>query len=248
MENYNKNSELDPYVKLICVLGKIAEKREAENWESEKLFKAIEAEARLMKKYSQSWTRGVVTALAFAFLVPFITLKEKSSSIWEISYFWGIILPLVITFFLLFLPPGKGMTFSNGTPIKVKGQLWKKVIYYILAWVPWYSCLVLRLGIDPLQGIWITPVSLVVLIIFAITKTPINTQKVQKKPKKIAKNDYKRLRSHQISGGLDPDAIPPVFMTAENKEAFLRMTPTQWTRLGHRLKAAGYKDVMKNGG
>lgn len=248
MVDFKNNPLSDPHAKLINVLSKIAEKREAENQErEEELFKAIEAEARLMKKYSRSWTKGVVIAMLFAFLVPFITMKEKSSSIWEISYFWGIIFPIAITLFMLGEPPGKGATFSDGTPIRVKDQLWKKFVYYILALVPWYSCLVLRFRVDPLQALWITPVSLVVLIILALTKTPVSTQANPQRVKKVTETDYRRLRSHQISGGLNPDAMPPIFMTPANKDAIMRMTPSQWTRLGHQLKAAGYKNVMKKG-
>ena len=247
MIDQNKNLMPESYAKLVNVLGKIAEKREAENQESEKLFKAIEAEARLMKKYSQSWTKGVVIALVFAFLVPFITLKEKSSSIWEISYFWGIIFPLVITIFMLFEQPGKGMTFSNGTPIKVKGQLWKKAIYYILAWVPWYSCLVLRLGVDPLQGLWMAPVSLVVLIILALTKDKVSAQTDPLGVKKVYAEDYRTVKINQRSGGLNPDAMPPILMTAANKDEIMRMTPQDWNLIGLRLRQAGYKNVLKKG-
>lgn len=247
MVDLNKNPLPDPHAALINVLGKIAEKREAENQEREEIFKAIEAEARLMQKYRRSWTRAVVIALVIAILVPVIIMKEKSSSIWEISYFWGVIISLVITFLMLFVPPGKGATFSDGTPIKVKGQLWKKIVYYTLAWVPWYSCLVLRFGVDPLQALWITPVSLVVLIILSLTKTPVSTHTNPQRVKKVTEMDYRRLRSHQISGGLNPDAMPPIFMTAANKDAIMRMSPTEWTRLGHRLKAAGYKNVLKKG-
>lgn len=247
MTDFKNNPLSDPHAKLINVLSKIAEKREAENHEREELFKAIEAEARLMKKYSRSWTKGVVIALLFAFLVPFITLKEKSSYIWEISYFWGIIFPLVITIYMLFLSPGKGMTFSNGTPIKVKGQLWKKAVYYILAWVPWYSCLVLRLGVDPLQALWITPVSLVALVIFALTKASTGAQTEPTEVKKVYAEDYRMVRLRQNSGGLNPDTMPPILMTAANKDEIMRMTPQDWNLIGHRLRQAGYKNVLKKG-
>lgn len=247
MVNFNNNSLLDPHVKLINVLSKIAEKRKAENHESEEIFKAIEAEARLMKKYRHSWTRAVVIALLIAILVPSITMKEKSSSIWEISYFWGVVFPIGITFFMLGEPPGKGATFSDGTPIKVKGQLWKKVVYYILACVPWYSCLVLRFRVDPLQALWITPVSLVVLVIWALTKDKVSAQTDPLGLKKVYAEDYRTVKLHQKMGGLNPDTMPPILMTAANKDSVMRMTPQDWNLIGHRLHQAGYKNVLKKG-
>lgn len=244
----NKKIQMpDHYAELIKVLGKIAEKRETENQEREALFKAIESESRSMKKYCQSWTKAVVTALLIAFLVPFITMKERSSSIWEISYFWGIIFPLGITFFMLFEPPGKGLTFSDGTPIKVKGQLWKKIIYYILAWVPWYSCLVLRFGVDPLHALWITPVSLIVLVIWALVKDKVSARTDPLGVKKVYAEDYRTVKINQRSGGLNPDAMPPILMTSANKDAIMRMTPQDWNLIGHRLRQAGYKNVLKKG-
>lgn len=248
MVDFKNNPLSDPHAKLINVLSKIAEKREAENQErEEELLKAIEAEARLMKKYSRSWTKGVVIAILFAFLVPFITMKEKSSSIWEISYFWGIIFPIAITIFMLGEPPGKGATFSDGTPIRVKGQLWKKFVYYILALVPWYSCLVLRFRVDPLQALWITPVSLVVLVIWALTKDKVSAQTDPLGLKKVYAEDYRTVKLHQKMGGLNPDTMPPILMTAANKDSVMRMTPQDWNLIGHRLHQAGYKNVLKKG-
>lgn len=63
------------------------------------------------------------------------------------SYLWGVIIPLGITSFMLCEPPGKELKYSNGASIKVKSQWWKKFIYYILAWVPWYSCIVIRFSL-----------------------------------------------------------------------------------------------------
>lgn len=127
----------DPRRELVTVLAKIAEKRE-----KEELFKIIEAESKLLQRYKRCWVMSFVTALLTAIFVPYITIKEKSSSIWEISYFWGVIIPLVLTFFMLCVQPGKGLTFSNGTAIRFKGLGWIKFFYYILAWMPWYSCIV----------------------------------------------------------------------------------------------------------
>lgn len=247
MVDFNNNPLSDSHAKLINVLSKIAEKRKEENHEREELFKAIEAEARLIKKYRQSWTKAVVIALVIAILVPFITMKEKSSSIWEISYFWGVIFPLVITLFMLFEPPGKGATFSDGTPIKVKGQLWKKAVYCILAFVPWYSCLVLRFGVDPLQALWITPASLIVLVIWALTKDKVSAQTDPLGLKKVYAEDYRTVKLHQKMGGLNPDTMPPILMTAANKDSVMRMTPQDWNLIGHRLRQGGYKNVLKKG-
>lgn len=239
MVDLKKKPLPNPRRELITVLAKIAENRE-----KEELFRGLEEESKLMQGYKRCWTRAVIIALLTVIWIPVIIIKEKSSSIWEISYFWGIIIPLGITFFMLFEPPGKTMTYSNGTPIKVKGQWWKKIIYYILAWVPWYSCIVLRFGVHPLHGLWVTPVSLIVLIIWAMTggKTVPHSERIGKS---VSAADYRKVRNRQIAGGLNPDALPPVFMNSANKDAIMRMTSGDWYRVGNRLRQAGYKNVFK---
>lgn len=226
----------DPRRELVTVLAKIAEKRE-----KEELFKAIEAESKLIQRYKRCWINAVIIALLTVIWIPIITIKEKSSAIWEISYFWGVIIPLAVTFLMLCVPPGKGMRFSNGTRIKVKGLWWLKLLYYILAWVPWYSCIVLRFNVHPLHALWVAPVSLVVLVLWAMfggEPDPNGTGGVYTE-------DYRSVRLRQESGGLNPNALPPVFMNAANKDAILRMTPQDWHSVGLKLRAAGYKNVMK---
>lgn len=228
----------DPRRELVTVLAKIAEKRE-----KEELFKAIEAESKLIQRYKRCWINAVIIALLTVIWIPIITIKEKSSAIWEISYFWGVIIPLAVTFLMLCEPPGKGFKFSNGASVKVKGLGWLKFIYYILAWVPWYSCIVLRFNVHPLKALWVTPLSLVVLIIFGLfdgKNDPNGTNR-------IYTEDYRTVRLRQSAGGLNPDALPPVFMNAANKDAIMRMSPQDWNLIGHRLRQAGYKNVLKKG-
>lgn len=242
MVDLNKKPLPDPRADLIGVLKKIAEKRE-----KEEIFKAIEAESELIRKYKQSWTIGIITALLIVIWVPIITFKEKSSSIWEISYYWGVIIPLGITFFMLCEPPGKELKFSNGAPVRVKGQWWKKIIYYILAWVPWYSCIVIRFNVPPLRALWVTPLTLILLIIWSLFSNSYYAQTDPLGMKRITPEEYRSVRVCQSSGGLNPDALPPIFMNAANKDAIMRMTPQDWNRIGHQLKQAGYKNVLKKG-
>lgn len=247
MVDLNKKPLPDSYAELIKVLGKIAAKRETENHEREEIFKAVEAECKLLQRYKQSWVMSFVTALLIAIFVPAITIKEKSSSIWEISYLWEVIIPLGLTFFMLCVQPGKGLTFSNGNPIRFKGLGWIKFFYYILAWMPWYSCIVLRFGVHPLHALWIAPVSLIVLIIWALTRDKVRAQTDPLGLNSVYAEDYRRVRVCQSSGGLNPDAMPPVIMTAANKDAIMRMTPQDWNLIGHRLREAGYKNMLKKG-
>lgn len=236
MVDLKKKPLPDPRRELIAVLRKIAEKRE-----KEELFKAIEAESKLIQRYKRSWTNSVVIALFTVAWIPLITLWEKSSSIWTISYFWGVIIPLAVTSLMLFLPPGKDMRFPNGTQIKVKG-LWRlKLVYYILAWLPWYSCIVLRFGVHPLHALWITPLSLAILIARAMFDTPDDPLASNR----VYAEDYRAVRQRQSSGGLNPDALPPVFINNANKDAIMKMTPQDWHLVGLRLRQAGYKNVFK---
>lgn len=226
----------DPRRELITVLAKIAEKRE-----KEELFKAIKAEGKLIQRYKQSWTKSVVIALLTVPWIPVITIWEKSSSIWTISYFWGVIIPLAVTSLMLFLPPGKDMRFPGGAKIKFKGLWWLKLVYYILAWLPWYSCIVLRFGAHPLHALWITPLSLAILIARAMFDTPDDPLASNR----VYAEDYRAVRQRQSSGGLNPDALPPVFINNANKDAIMKMTAQDWHLVGLRLRQAGYKNVFK---
>lgn len=236
MVDLNKKPLPDPRADLVGVLKKIAEKHE-----KEQIFKAIEAESKMIRKYTQSWTKGIIIGLLIVIWVPVIALKEKSSSIWEISYCWGVILPFMITFFMLCEPPGKELRFSNGAPVRVKGQWWKKIIYYILAWVPWYSCIVIRFNVLPLRALWVTPLTLILLIIWALFRDWYYAQTDPLGMKRITPQEYRSVRISQSSGGLNPDVLPPIFMNAANKEAIMRMTPQDWNRIAHQLSQAGYK-------
>ena len=122
---------------------------------------------------------------------------------------------------------------------------WIKFFYYILAWMPWYSCIVLRFGVHPLHALWIAPVSLIVLIIWALTRDKVRAQTDPLGLNSVYSEDYRRVRVCQSSGGLNPDAMPPVIMTAANKDAIMRMTPQDWNLIGHRLRQAGYKNVLR---
>ena len=147
-----------------------------------------------------------------------------------------------MTSFMLLIPPGNGLTYSDGSHIKVKGQWWKKAAYYILAWVPWYSCIVLRFDVHPLNAFWITPLSLIILIILTLTR---NSRNDPMGTNGVTLSDYQIVRQKQQGGGLNPDAIPPTFMTAANKDAVMRMTSTDWQLLGHKLYEAGYKNIFR---
>ena len=208
----------------------------------EEIIKAIEEENKLIQQYKKSCSIHVAVAFLIVIWVPLITLAEKrNSSIWMLSYLWGIVIPLTMTVIMLLVPPGNGLTHSDGSPIKVKGQWWKKAAYYILAWVPWYSCIVLRFDVHPLNALWITPLSLVILIILTLTQ---NSRNDPMGTSSVTPSDYRSVRLNQQIGGLNPKTIPPAFMTAANKDAVMRMTPTDWRLLGHKLYEAGYKNIF----
>lgn len=73
--------------------------------EMEELLKTLEEESKPMQKYKRWQTGAVIIAPLTVILIPVIIIKNKSSSIWEISHFWEIIIPLGVIFFMLVEPP-----------------------------------------------------------------------------------------------------------------------------------------------
>ena len=237
MVDLNKKSLPDPHQEPDETPASNAKIFEAE------IIKAIEEENKLIQQYKKSWSLHVAVAFLIVIWVPLITLAEKqNSSIWMLSYLWGIVIPLAMTVIILMVSPGNCLTHSYGRPIKVRGQWWKKTAYYILAWVPWYSCIVLRFDVHPLKALWITPLSLIILIILTLAR---NSRNDPTGTNNVTLSDYQIVRQKQLGGGLNPDAIPPTFMTDANKDAVMRMTSTDWQFLGHKLYDAGYKNIFR---
>ena len=219
--------------------GTVKEVEKLDTRESDEIFKAIANDMELIKKCKRSWTMTIAVELLIDTFIPIGMMIEKSSSIWGVSYFWDVIIPFVAALMFLLLPPGKGHTFTNGKPIRIKGQIPKKIIYFILAVLPWYFCIVIRFDVDPVKALWITPISFIAILINAKYNLSGRTG--------VYSEDYRSVRICQSEGGLNPDALPPVFMNAENKAAIMRMTPQDWNRIGHQLRQAGYKNVLKKG-
>lgn len=234
------------YESLARVISQIADKKK----ERDKIVKVLEEERRRIKIYKNYWTQGILIAAAVDALNLWImTFKDTSTgflgaALVMFAYIWGILGSIALTFILVRANPSvRFRSKYDDRPIKVKGQWWKKIIYYILAGVPWYSCLVVRFRVDTIQAIWIAPISFVALCFFILLNSRLGD------PAKIGQPtmyEYKAVRVNQSLGGLDPDKVP-IIMTSDNMDSIMRMTPQDWNYVGHQLNSAGYKGVLKKG-
>lgn len=234
------------YENLARVISRIADKQS----ERDKVVKALEEEHRRTKIYKNYWTQGILIAIIVdALNLLIMTVKDKSTGLLGaalvmFAYIWGILGSITLTFILVKANPSvRFRSKYDDRPVKAKGQWWKKIIYYILAGVPWYSCLVIRFRVDMIQAIWIAPVSLVALcLLMSFNASHGNPMRIGEP----TSQDYKAVRVNQSLGGLNPDKVP-IVMTFDNMDTIMRMDPQDWNYIGHQLNSAGYKGVLKKG-
>lgn len=201
---------------------------------SEELVEELKINQESRSNYQSYWNK----MLAFSFFasIGFTILfawENQTKYLSIMSYLWDVPFGFAVTGILVLFPIKEKFTYCDGS--RVSGGLWKKIIHFVLAFVPMYSLLVFRLHLDPVKCLWLTPVSFVTILVYVkLMQSPIRYSKGDK----MTIGDYMTLRDTQKKAGIDPDKLP---IYGTNISEIKSMSVMDWMLLKRDMELAGYK-------
>ena len=202
---------------------------------TKEVFDAIKHDREVEKEYHAHWTKQlmIVTLIDLAFLVG-IYLERKSDTLWSLSVLWGIALEIAATCMLLFINFGSSDLFILSDGSSVRGDIFKKIIYYTLSFVPLYLCCYYRFNFSAVKSLYMAPVVLLVAIGLAMFRSlPVVGYS---KGDKMTVQDMATLRRTLEMAGIDSHKIPPTVLGSSVKS----MTVMDWVNVKRTAELAGY--------
>lgn len=204
---------------------------------SKKAAKILKEDQEIKNQYSRDWTRwtmySVLSAVAFTVIV---FLEKNNDTIWLLSYLWGVVLEIVVSFIFLMIhcrdrDSGLYQLSDGSFP---KGCYFRKVIYYICGIVPLYLCVWLRFHFVWYKALWITPVVFIIILVLGLLYGSPSTNYTS--GTSVSVSDMVVLRREMMMAGIDPDKFPAAAVTSNVKD----MSISDWARVKMNMELAGF--------
>lgn len=209
---------------------------------SKKAIRVLKEDQKVKEEYSRDWTRWTFFSSFSAIIVTILIFLEKNdSSIWLLSFMWGIPLEITISFcFLLAHARDRDSDLyqlSDGS--FPKGCYIRKIIYYVCGIIPLYLCVWLRFGVAWNKALYLTPVAFVIILALGLLYgTPSSCYS---KGNSLSVSDLITMRREMIMAGIDPDKFPTSALTCNVKD----MSISDWCRVKMDMEMAGFDVSLK---
>lgn len=202
---------------------------------TQEVLDTIKHDHEVEKGYHAHWTQQLVIAflIDLAFLVV-IHLERRTETLWQLSVLWGIALEIAATFMLLFINFDSADLFVRSDGSTVRGDVFKKIIYYLLSFVPLYLCCYYRFHFSAVRSIYMAPVVLLIATGLALFRSlPVAGYS---KGGRMTVQDLATLRRTLEMAGIDPDKVPATVFGPSAKS----MTVMDWIHIKRSAELAGY--------
>ena len=192
------------------------------------------------RQYRKVVLKRVLINLAVSGIFGLVILLERCSDfIWTMSIFWGPVSDIAATMLLLHFSKDEllGCRWCSNHGLSTFPS---KLLVYSIAFIPWFYTVWLRWKIEFPTALWMTPVSLVILLIYTVFCSTPNPVLTSSKGGPLSIQEMRVVHDDIKLAGLNPDRIGIATMDPNQVR---KMSITDWTELGRDLELAGFKNI-----
>lgn len=203
----------------------------------EDIAEKIKEDKLIQASYKRTWTQLLTASIVLAIIFPLVLYLERDTYLFTISVLWGIPFAFAATGSIIYFGIGTKRDYEG----RGRGQILKKILTYILGFVPLYSEIVFRTSLSPVTALWVTPLTLFVASFLAVRGGGVEAPGARP----LTDTEYAHIKTIMSQGGVDAGKAGLAFITPDMYQTVKSYTPSDWNHIATMMRSGGV-DIFKD--